>query len=361
MLRRWWCEPIKGIDPSWLERGRLRQAQLTKPAGSLGLLEEIGVRISAMQQQDIPCLDRVRMVVFAGDHGVAAAGVSAFPQSVTVEMIHNFARGGAAISVLARHLGATLEVVDVGAVRDPGDLPGVVRCRVGAGTKDFRFSAAMTTEQLYLAMNAGREAVARSVEGGSHIFLGGEMGIGNTTAATALVCAMLGVAPEGVTGSGTGVDGAGLARKIEVIKQALDFHRGSLGDPLAVLSAMGGFEIAALVGAYIAAGQVGIPVVVDGFIAGSAALVAIGLQPELKNWFFYAHQSVEPGHRIVFAKLDERPLLDLNMRLGEGSGAAVVLPILRLACALHGEMATFAQAGVQEKQLNIMPCGQKKN
>lgn len=323
-----------------------RQASLTKPPGSLGRLEAIAVRLAALQGTESPNLERIRIVVFAADHGVVEEGVSAFPQAVTAEMIKNFARGGAAINVLARGLGAELEVVDVGAATPLADLPGVVSQRVANGTQNFHKQAAMSEAQLAAALEAGRAAVRRAQR--TQLFIGGEMGIGNTSAATAVAAALLGLRAASLVGPGTGLDDQGVAHKTRIIDAALDLHRNQMDGPLAVLQHVGGFELAALTGAYVAAAQNGIAVLVDGFIATAAALAAQALRPELADWLFLAHASAEPGHRKMVEAMAQEPLLDLGMRLGEGSGAAVAANILRSAVALHNGMATFAEAGVSE-------------
>jgi nicotinate-nucleotide--dimethylbenzimidazole phosphoribosyltransferase len=343
---KWLKNPARALDQATLDAARARQGQLTKPPGSLGRLEEIAIRLAAMQGTQRPTLDRVQIVVFAADHGVAEEGVSAFPQAVTGQMILNFAAGGAAISVLARNLGAALEVVDVGSVAPPEPLPGVVRQRAGEGTANFCRQPAMTDGQLAAALQAGRDAVGRALEKRAQLFIGGEMGIANTTSATALASILLDKTPAEIAGPGTGLDAAGIRHKAQVVESALALHRPALGDPLEALRRLGGFEIAALTGAYIACAQAGLPVLVDGFIASTAALVALRLLPDAGDWFFYGHASAEPGYVHLMQGLDARPLVNLGMRLGEGSGAAVALPIMRLAAALHGEMATFGEAGV---------------
>ncbi len=348
MSLAWLEQPAQTLNTAIHEEAVKRQSQLTKPPGSLGRLEDLACRLAAMQATAKPTLDRIRIAVFAADHGVVAEGVSAFPQSVTAEMVRNFARGGAAISVLARELGATLEVVDVGTVNDPGPLPGVINRRVAAGTANLRREPAMTPEQLDQALTAGREAVQRALADGTQLFLGGEMGIGNTTAATALTCALVGKPATGIAGPGTGLDAQGVARKAAVIDTALAHHGHALSEPVEILRRVGGLEIAALVGAYVSCAQAGLPVLVDGFIAASAALTACRLRPDVNAWFFYSHRSAEPGHAALMEALGAEPLLDLGMRLGEGSGAAMAVPVLRLAAALHNNMATFAEAGVSE-------------
>ncbi len=326
-----------------------RQSRLTKPPGALGRLEDIAIRLAALQGTERPCVDRVHIAVFAGDHGVAAEGVSAFPQAVTAEMVKNFARGGAAICVAAHTLGATLEVINLGTAFDTGPLDGVKEYRLGPGTANFTEAPAMTDHQLACALAAGRHAAERARLKGDQLFVGGEMGIGNTTAAATLACALLDAAPSLLAGPGTGLDVHGVARKVEVIRRALAHHSNHHGTPLEALRRLGGFEIAALTGAYIACAHIGLPVLVDGFISSAAALAAARLCPGAGQWFLFSHASAEPGHRTVLDALDAQPLLDLGMRLGEGSGAAVAVPLLRMACALHNEMATFAEAGVSEK------------
>lgn len=340
------CAPLHGDARAAAEA---RQAQLTKPPGALGRLEMLAIQFAAMQGTVHPQVDRVHIAVFAGDHGVATEGVSAFPQAVTAEMVRNFARGGAAINVLARQLGASLEIINLGTVVDTGPLPGVTNLNLGPGTANFTASAAMTYEQLASALIAGRDSVERAHHAGTQLFIGGEMGIGNTTAAAAMGCALLAVEPAVLAGPGTGLDTAGVTHKAQVIARALLAHRDHLYDPIDVLRHLGGFEIAALSGAYLACAERGIPVLVDGFIASVAALLAVRHRADTQNWLLYAHTSAEPGHKRVLQALGARPLLDLGMRLGEGSGAAVAVPLVRLACALHNDMATFAAAGVSGK------------
>lgn len=348
MKNDWLYHPAASLDQQAAQAAEVRQGQLTKPPGSLGRLEQLAQRLAAMQGLERPILERIQISVFAADHGVAAEGVSAFPQEVTVAMIANFAHGGAAISVLARELGAILEVVDVGAVQAPGELPCVVSRRVGAGTANFCTGPAMDEVQLAEALAAGREAVERAQANGAQLFIGGEMGIANTTAASAIASALLGRKPAELAGPGTGLDAAGVSHKAQVIERALALHREALDNPLEVLRRLGGFEIAALCGAYLSAAQQGLAVLVDGFISSCAALVALRLNSSIAPWLLLSHASAEPGHAAVVAAIGEQPLLDLKMRLGEGSGAAVAVPLLRLACALHNNMATFAEAGVAD-------------
>lgn len=345
----WQQTPAARPDDAVMRAAEERQAALTKPPGALGALETLAIRLAALQGRVCPRADRIHIAVFAGDHGVAEEGVSAFPQAVTMEMIRNFARGGAAVSVLARELGADLEIINLGTVADPGPLKGVRNLALGAGTANLAVQAAMTGEQLSAALQAGRDAAQRAIAAGAELFVGGEMGIANTTSATALSCVLLGISPEALAGPGTGLDAAGVAHKAEVVCRALQVHHGDLAEPGEALRRLGGFEIAALAGAYMACAQTGLPVLVDGFISSVAALAATRMLEGADQWFFFAHASAEPGHRLVLDALDAQPLLGLGMRLGEGSGAATAVPLLRVACALHGGMATFEEAGVSEK------------
>lgn len=346
MTPAWLALPCAVPDAAAAERAATRQAQLTKPPGSLGRLEALAVQLAALQRTDRPSVEHVQVCVFAGDHGVAALGVSAFPQAVTAQMLANFASGGAAVSVLARAQAAALEVVNLGTATDPGPLPGVVDARIAPMTADFTQAPAMTQAQLNAALDAGRAAVQRAVQAGADLFIGGEMGIANTTAAAALACALLGEEPSTLSGPGTGLDTAGVAHKAAVIGRALALHGVHVDNPLEALRRLGGFEIAALAGAAIACAQAGLPLLVDGFIVTAAVLAACRIERGVRDWLLFAHHSAEPGHARLLAALDAVPLLALDMRLGEGSGALAALPLLRLACVIHGDMATFDEAGV---------------
>ncbi|AIF47037.1 nicotinate-nucleotide--dimethylbenzimidazole phosphoribosyltransferase [Dyella japonica] len=346
MSQDWLTEPCFAIDEASRERALEHQSQLTKPPGSLGTLEALAVRLAGMQHVVTPSVQSVWISVFAGDHGVAAEGVSAFPQVVTGEMIRNFANGGAAISVLARGLGAMLEVVNLGTVNDPGELPNVRRAIIAPQTNNFCERPAMSAMQLELALRAGAASAQAAQDAGAKLFIGGEMGIANTTSAAALACGLLGETPGTLAGAGTGLDAKGIQHKVAVIERALALYPSDDDDALAWLSRVGGFEIAALCGAYISAAQRGIPILVDGFITTAAALAAVRINPSSREWMFFAHRSRERGHARLLSVLEADPLLDLGLRLGEGSGAATAVPLMRLACDLHSRMATFAQAGV---------------
>lgn len=343
---QWLDKPIAEISKEAAQEGKDRQLQLTKPPGSLGKLEELAIKFSAIQKTQQPEIKNVHISIFAADHGIANENVSAFPQVVTTEMVKNFSRGGAAISVLAKEMGANLEVIDLGTVVEAGELNGVISSRIAAGTANFAEQAAMSEAQLEKAFDAGVNAVQRAIDSNAQLFIGGDMGIANTTSATALACAYLNRSPVDLAGPGTGLDEKGVSHKAEVIKHALTKHQATSLNAIEILQYFSGFEIAALTGAYIYAAQQGLPVVIDGFITTAAALAAVKIKPECDNWFIYAHKSYEPGHALMLEALNAEPLINLNMRLGEASGAAVVVPLLRQACALHANMATFAEAGV---------------
>ena len=345
----WFTEPALSLNADIQQQAAQRQAVLTKPAGSLGQLEDIAIQFAAMQSTLTPTLNKVYIAVFAADHGVMDENVSAFPQAVTAEMVRNFSRGGAAISVLAKQLNATLDVVNVGTLSELEDLPGVITKRIAAATQNFCTQAAMSAAQCLQALQTGKEIAEKAKNNHADIFIGGEMGIGNTTTSSALASALLKNPVTDIVGPGTGLDNKGIQHKIAVIERALAFHNDNNKKPLDILQNLGGFEIVALVGAYIRAAQLGLPCLIDGFITSVAALFATQLSTGVKQWFIYAHRSAEPGHRIVLQALSAKPLLNIGMRLGEGSAAASVIGLLQNALALHNNMATFEQAGVSDK------------
>lgn len=349
MSLQWWRDPCQPVDRVARDKAAARQDQLTKPRGALGRLEDVAIQLAGLQGRERPSLNRPWIALFAGDHGVVEEGVSAYPQAVTVEMLRNFVRGGAAISVLARNLDAHLEVIDLGTAVPLEPLPGVRHLMLGAGTLNFAREPAMTAAQTLLALEAGRESVRRAQQAGSELFIGGEMGIGNTTCAAALACGLLGERAPALVGPGTGLDEKGVAHKAAVIERALALHGEHCADPFEALCRLGGFEVAALAGAYLACAQKGLVALVDGFICSVAALCAVRLNPQCRDWLLFAHNGAEPGHCRVLAALEAQPLLDLGLRLGEGSGAALAVPLLRQACQLHGEMATFAEAAVSDR------------
>jgi len=324
--------------------GRLQHAidHKTKPLGALGLLERLALRLGLILGTEAPVLQAPQMLVCAGDHGLAARGVSAYPSDVTWQMVENFLAGGAAVSVLARQHGLALTVVDCGVRHDFAPRPGLLVRKVAPGTQDASQGPAMTAEQCAQALAHGAEAV-RGLPGNALLL--GEMGIGNTSVASLLLARLAGVDLAECTGAGTGLDDAGIARKRAVLQQALDANAGAVA-PLDALAALGGFEVATLVGAVLQAAAERRVVVVDGFITGAAVLVASRLRPQVLQRCVFAHRSGERGHAAMLRAMQAEPLLDLGLRLGEGSGAALAWPLLVSACAVLREMASFDSAGV---------------
>jgi nicotinate-nucleotide--dimethylbenzimidazole phosphoribosyltransferase len=334
------------LDEQALVASRQRQDLLTKPPGSLGRLERLAIQLAGISGSARPRLPRKAVIVMVADHGVTREGVSAYPAQVTAQMVKNFAGGGAAINVLARQAGARVIVVDIGVAADlPSDLP-IVHRKIAFGTHNLAEGPAMTELQALLAIGIGAEVLTAQADLGLDVVCLGEMGIGNTTAASAIVAAITGLPVSDVTGRGTGIDAATWRRKIAVIERALKLHQPDPTLPLDMLAKVGGFEIAGLVGVTLAAAARRIAVVVDGFIATAAALVAVELCPRVRGFLIAAHRSVEVGHRAALERLELEPLVALDLRLGEGSGAALVLPMLDAALALLDEMATFEEAGV---------------
>ena len=318
---------------------------LTKPPGSLGRLEELAVRLAGLTGRP-PRVAGPVIFTFAADHGVVAEGVSAYPQSVTAQMVENFLRGGAAVNVLARQVGARVVVADFGVAMPLAAPATLVQRRIGPGTRNMAVGPAMTREQAVEAVEAGAALAEEAIAAGADLLGTGEMGIGNTTAASAITAAVTGAPADTVTGRGTGVDDAGRARKVAVVRRALEVNAPDAGDGLDVLAKVGGFEIAGLAGVILAGATHRVPVVLDGFIAGAAALAAIVLAPLARHALFAAHRSAEPGHALVLRHLGLEPYLALDMRLGEGTGAALFVPLARAAAAIYAEMATFKSAGV---------------
>ena len=332
-----------------MARARARQDELTKPRGSLGRLEEIAVQVAGITGFDRPCLRHKAVIVMAGDHGVVAEGVSAYPSEVTPQMVLNFLRGGAAINVLARHVGARVVVVDVGVASDIPPQPGLVVRKVAHGTANLRREPAMSREQAVAAIEAGIEVFEQELERGLDIVATGDMGIGNTTPSAAIAAAVTGLPPARVTGRGTGVDDRALALKIQVIEDALARHRPDPKDGLDVLAKVGGFEIGGIAGVILAAAAHRVPVVVDGFISTAGAAVATLLAPQARQYMISGHKSVEVGHRALLGFLQLEPLMDLDLRLGEGTGACLGLSLVEAACKILDEMATFSSAGVSRQ------------
>nr|WP_240036513.1 nicotinate-nucleotide--dimethylbenzimidazole phosphoribosyltransferase [Halomonas urmiana] len=322
---------------------------LTKPPGSLGRLEALAVTLAGLTGEDFPGVTPPGVVVFAADHGVAEEGVSAFPQAVTAQMVANFVAGGAAINVFSRRIGARLEVVDVGVASElpPG---GIVRDRVRPGTANLAREDAMSRDEALAAIAAGRRAARRAAEAGCRCLIAGEMGIANTTASSAMLAALTGAPVAELVGPGTGMAGEALAHKRTVIEAALAERGPDPADPLDLLARLGGLEIAAMAGAYLEAAARRLPILVDGFIATVAALTACRLEPALRPYLIFGHRSHEPGHRVALEALGAEPLLDLDLRLGEGTGAVLAFPLLEAATAMLAEMATFGAAGVDDSQ-----------
>ena len=340
---------IKPLDKKAMAEAQARQNLLTKPQGSLGRLEELSIQLAGIQGRPIPQIRHKAIITMAGDHGVVAEGVSAYPQEVTAQMVYNFLGGGAGINVIARQVGARIIVVDMGVATELGANPRLLSRKVALGTRNMALGSAMTGEQAVKAIETGIEVVAAEVAKGLDIVGTGDMGIGNTTASSAICAVMMGKPVAEVTGRGTGIADKQLAHKIEVIDRALAVNRPNSDQPLDVLAKVGGFEIGGLAGVMLAAAAHRIPVVIDGFISGAAALIATALSPELKDFLIAAHVSAETGHSLLLRHLGLKPLLDLGMRLGEGTGAALGIFLAETAARLLGEMSTFTEAGVSER------------
>lgn len=342
----WWQLPAKSLNLHIQQQATAHQQQLTKPLGALGQLETLAIRLAAMQGRLFPHIERPFISIFAADHGISAEGVSAYPSEVTAQMVANFAYGGAAICVLSKQIGAQFEVVDVGVASNTQHLSSVIQDKTIFGTANFLHQTALNEPQLHHALKAGKNAISRALANQADCFIGGEMGIGNTTSASALACVWLKQTAGQMTGAGTGLDTQGILHKTHIIERALKVHQADSLSNLDILKTFGGCEIVALTGAYIAAAQAGLPIIVDGFISSVAALAACKLNPNVQDWLLFGHLSAEKAHKMVLSALNAQPLLQLDLRLGEGSGAASAYYLLPLACALHQQMATFSQASV---------------
>jgi nicotinate-nucleotide--dimethylbenzimidazole phosphoribosyltransferase len=347
---------IGRLDEAAMAAVRTHLEQLTKPPGSLGRLEELAVQLAGITGEPAPASRPRTIVVVAADHGVAAQGVSAYPSTVTAQMVANFLAGGAAINVLARQVEADVLVVDAGiaSARSPDHGTATTGIRfvskpIRAGTRDLSVGPAMTRPEALASIELGLEVAAAEARDGAHIIGLGEMGIGNTTAASAIAAVMTSRSAAEVAGRGSGVDDAGFGRKVAMIERALSINAPDPGDPIGVLATVGGFEIGALVGLILGSAAEHIPVVLDGFITGAAALLAAAIAPAVDDRLIASHRSVEPGHEIVLATLGLHPLLELNLRLGEGTGAALALGLVDAACGVRDQMATFASAGVAKR------------
>ena len=341
---------IRPPDATATAEARQRQLRLTKPAGSLGTLERLHVQLSGILRTPLPAIEQPAILVCAADHGVADEGVSAYPKQVTAEMVRNFAAGGAAINSLARDAGARLMVADLGVDWRGSAIPGgVVACSLGPGTRNLAAGPAMSHAQARRAVETGIELAEQLIADGADLIALGEMGIANTTSASAIIADLAARSPADVTGFGTGIDRETWERKVGIIERALTRPGHGPDDPLGTLAQVGGYEIGALAGAMLGGAAAGRPVVLDGLIVGAAALLAQALCPAVQSYLIASHRSVEPGHRAALELLELEPLMDLGLRLGEGSGAAVALHLIRLACRLPREMATFGEAGVSEQ------------
>lgn len=341
---------IPTLDEAAMQAARDRQDQLTKPRGSLGRLEELSIQLAGMKADPLPSVERKAVIVMAADHGVTAEGVSAYPAEVTRQMVLNFLRGVAAINVLTRQAGARVTIVDIGVAAEFESAAGLVQRKVMCGTLNLAQGPAMTRAEAEQAIQVGMDILDDETARGLDLVATGDMGIGNTTASSAILAALTGLPVAQVVGRGTGVDDEGLQRKVKVIERALSVNKPDANDALDVLHKVGGLEIAGLAGVMIAAASRRTPVVVDGFISTAAAMIAVGLAPRVRDFLLGSHQSVEIGHQFMLKHLNLTPLLDLNMRLGEGTGAALAFHLIDASTRILREMATFGEAGVSDKE-----------
>ncbi len=343
---------IRPVDETLYETAQKRLDNLTKPPGSLGRLEEFARRLVAITGNRNPLLDRKVVFTFAGDHGVVQEGVSAYPKEVTAQMVLNFLRGGAGINVLARHAGAEVVVVDIGVDHDFGEAEGLMKMKVVRGTKNLLRGPAMTRQEALRCIEAGIGLADSYAEKGYKIFGTGDMGIGNTTPSSAIASVLTGRPVSEVTGKGTGISDESLQRKIRVIEDAIRFNKPDATDAIDVLSKVGGAEIGGIAGLVLGAALNRTPVVIDGFISTAGALIAYCLEPKTKDYMFAAHNSVEKGHKTMLGKMGLKPVLDLDLRLGEGTGAALSMMLIEAGLKIYREMATFREAGVSDEILN---------
>jgi nicotinate-nucleotide--dimethylbenzimidazole phosphoribosyltransferase len=341
---------VPALDAAWRERAVLRINRLTKPLGSLGRLEEIAARLVLIREEEFPDCSNKAIFTLAADHGVTDEGVSAYPKAVTGQMVLNFLSGGAAINVLCRGFGIEVVVVDIGVDADTSEFDGLVRMKIARGTQNMARGPAMTRTEAYNALQAGIALAKRAAYEGKNLIGTGEMGIGNTTAASAIAAVLCRKPIAAVTGKGTGLDDVRLRHKIFVIEQSLLVNEPDPADPIDVLSKVGGFEIAGMAGLMLGAAARRIPVVIDGFISTAAAAMAVAIDPRVKAFLFASHRSSEPGHGVLLEFLGLEPFLHLDMHLGEGTGAALAMPVIESSVKLLKEMATFSSAGVSESQ-----------
>ncbi|MGQ9896287.1 MAG: nicotinate-nucleotide--dimethylbenzimidazole phosphoribosyltransferase [Acidobacteriota bacterium] len=346
-MTNWWTTLLKSLQPphpAWMEKALARQASLVKPPGSLGRLETLASQMAAIQATDTPQSTPRAIVVFCADHGICAEGVNAFPPRITHQHMRNFIGGGAAIAVLAKLTGSELIVCDVGVDADVSDLPGIRHNKVRRGTRNFAVEPAMLPEECDAALHAGYMTVRELAERGIRVVAIGEMGIGNTTIAAAITAVLTGSPPELVTGRGSGLSKEGVAHKAAVIQRALERYDFSPHTPYNTLIKIGGFDIAAMCGAFWGCAACGVVAVADGYVSTAAAALAIAMAPAVREFIIFGHRSAEPGHQVLLDWLEVTPLLQLHLCLGEASGAALALSILDAACSLHTAMATFADA-----------------
>lgn len=349
MLFRETIDQIQPTDLRLLTQAQARLDRLTKPIGSLGRLEELAARYVMITGEMKPKVPRGAVFTFAADHGVTVEGVSAYPSAVTPQMVLNFLRGGAGVNVLARHVGIEVRIVDIGVNFDFEAAPGLIHKKIMPGTNNFLVESSMSQAQAEQAVQVGVELATEAAQQGIGLIGTGEMGIGNTTASSAITAIMTGRSVSEVTGRGTGIDDVSYARKVDVVQRALALHRPDSTNAMEVLARVGGLEIGGLAGLILGAAAARIPIVLDGFIAGAAALIAVSLQPRCKDYLIASHQSVERGHQAVLGHLGLKPLFDLDLRLGEGTGACLGMSLVFGAIKIFTEMATFDEAGVSER------------
>jgi nicotinate-nucleotide--dimethylbenzimidazole phosphoribosyltransferase len=340
---------IPEINEQCAEKARIRQGQLTKPLGALGMLETISIQLAGITASERPVFHQKEVIIMAADHGITREGVSAYPSDVTAQMVLNFLSGGAAVTVLARQAKAHVSIVDIGVDYDFKNIPGLYHRKIAMGTRNMLREPAMTRPQAEEAIQVGIDLVDQRVKEGMDLVATGEMGIGNTTPSSAITAVYTHLPVEKVTGRGTGLDDAGLLKKIQIIHEVINFHRPDPQDPLDILSKIGGFEIAGLAGVILGAASHRKPIVIDGFISGAAALIAVEIQPAVKPYLIASHLSEEIGHAAILHRLGLKPLLNLGLRLGEGTGSVLAFNLVDAAALILDEMATFGEAGVSEK------------
>ena len=343
-------EKIQPVSSNLLDKAQAHLDSLTKPPSSLGKLEELAKRYVAIQNNESPILKKISTVVFAADHGVTAEGISAYPCEVTAQMVINFLNKGAAVNVLANHINAEVTIVDIGVNFQFESHPNLLDRKIALGTKNFSKEPSMTRSQAETSIVTGIEIATESAKKGIDILTTGEMGIGNTTPSSAIFSILGNTPVEYVTGRGTGIDDSTLTKKISIIIKGIDLHKPDPDDPIDILAKVGGFEIGGIAGLILGAAAQKIPVVVDGFISGAGAALALKMSPSAGDYIFPSHRSTEPGHKIFFELLGYPPLFDLNMRLGEGTGALLAVNLIQSAIKIYKEMATFQSAGVSNKQ-----------